>query len=227
MSTAQAAGGVDLNRLWRAPSRDLEPSLFYSLKTMMEIDADESFSLDTFIDIHSHSNSRAGFLYMNPLPASHSGCAPLAELLYRLPKVMASQVPGFHFNKCCSSTEASKASCGRRVAGMHLPNTLCYTFEISFFNAAEESASVTQKYGKAVGQSGTGVCTSSHLHQSCGLPTQCLVVVMQSSATMDHTNSVNGYHDMGKGLACSFLTFYNKPTSSGKLSGSTHELDQW
>lgn len=116
---------------------------------MMEIDADEAFSLDAYIDVHSHSNSRAGFLYMNPLPASHSGCAPLIELLYRLPKAMGSLVPGFQLSKCCCSTEASKAACGRRAAGMHLPNTLCYTFEISFFNAVEEPSAALQKSGKA------------------------------------------------------------------------------
>eukprot|EP00892_Ulva_mutabilis_P010235 jgi/Ulvmu1/7584/UM038_0007.1 len=194
------AGGLDLNRLWRSPSRDMEPSLFYSLKTMMEIDADSSFSLDAYIDVHSHSNSRAGFLYMNPLPASHSGCPPLLELLYRLPKAMGSLVPGFLFSKCCCSTETSKAACGRRAAGMHLPNTLCYTFEISFFNAMEDSSAASLKSAKAASHNGSG-----------------------DPAALDYANSVAGYHDMGRSLACSFLPFYTKCSSSTKPFGSTQD----
>lgn len=128
----------------------------------MEIDADKFFSLDAYIDVHSHSNSRAGFLYMNPLPASHSGCAPLAEFLYRLPKAMASLVPGFQLSKCCCSTEAAKAACSRRAAGMHLPNTLCYTFEISFFNAVEDSLASTHKSGRAAAQNGSVVRLPCH-----------------------------------------------------------------
>lgn len=136
--------------------------MFYTLKRMMEIDADKSFSLDAYIDVHSHSNSRAGFLYMNPLPATHSGCAPLAEILYRLPKAMASLVPGFQLSKCCCSTEAAKAACSRRAASMHLPNTLCYTFEISFFNAVDDSLASTHKSGKAAAHNGSVVRLACH-----------------------------------------------------------------
>lgn len=144
-----ASGGSDLNRMWRSPSKDLEPSIHHSLKMMLEIDADPRFSLDVFVDVHSHSASRAGFLFMNPLPSSHSSCAPLAEYLYRLPKAMAGSVPGFQLSKCCSSTEAFKAACGRRTAGLHLPNTLCYTFEISFFNVVDEPNGGNQRNPKA------------------------------------------------------------------------------
>lgn len=123
----------------------------------MEIDADQALSLDAYIDVHSHSNSRAGFLYMNPLPTSHSGCAPLLEYLYRLPRVMAATVPGFQLSKCCCSTEAAKSSCGRRAAGMNLPSTLCYTFEISFFNAAEDVPASSLKTTRATAQSSAAV----------------------------------------------------------------------
>jgi hypothetical protein len=134
--------------MWRSPSQDLEPSVYHTLKTMLEIDADPRFSLDVFVDVHSHSNSRAGFLFMNPLPSSHGSCAPLAEYLHRLPKAMAGSVPGFQLSKCCSSTEAFKAACGRRAAGFHLPNTLCYTFEISFFNVVDDSSGGNQRSAK-------------------------------------------------------------------------------
>lgn len=152
-----SAGGLDLNRMWRAPSRDLEPSIYHTLKTMLEINADPSFSLDVFVDVHSHSNSRAGFLFMNPLPASHASCSPLTEYLYRLPKAMAGSVPGFQLSKCCGSTEAFKAACGRRAAGLHLPNTLCYTFEISFFNVVDEPLSGSQRSSKARASPSAGV----------------------------------------------------------------------
>jgi hypothetical protein len=116
---------------------------------MLEINADPRFSMDVFVDVHSHSNSRAGFLFMNPLPTSHATCAPLMEYLYRLPKAMSGSVPGFQLSKCCCSTEAFKAACGRRAAGLHLPNTLCYTFEISFFNVGDEPAGGSQRNSKA------------------------------------------------------------------------------
>lgn len=144
--------------MWRSPSQDLEPSIYHTLKTMLEIDADPRFSLDAFVDVHSHSNSRAGFLFMNPLPSSHGSCAPLSEYLYRLPKAMALSVPGFQLSKCCCSTEAFKAACGRRAAGLHLPNTLCYTFEISFFNVADDPTGNNQRTAKARSSSSLNVC---------------------------------------------------------------------
>lgn len=151
--------------MWRSPSQDLEPSIYHTLKTMLEIDAAPQFSLDVFVDVHSHSNSRAGFLFMNPLPSSHGSCAPLAEYLYRLPKAMAGSVPGFQLSKCCCSTEAFKAACGRRTAGLHLPNTLCYTFEISFFNVVDDPPGNGQRTSKARNSnaSSANVCSLAHI----------------------------------------------------------------
>ena len=165
--------------MWRSPSQDLEPSIYHTLKTMLAIDADARFSLDAFVDVHSHSNSRAGFLFMNPLPSSHGSCAPLSEYLYRLPRAMALSVPGFQLSKCCCSTEAFKAACGRRAAGLHLPNTLCYTFEISFFNVVDDPTGNNQRTAKARNSSSSSVCPLTLADPSClqNFPTFCGVKV--------------------------------------------------
>lgn len=79
------AGGVDLNRMWSQPSASLEPSVHHTLQLLKSYYDDVDFSLDVFIDIHAHSNSKTSFLYCNPVPALFANSETL-EQVAKLPR---------------------------------------------------------------------------------------------------------------------------------------------
>ena len=86
-SLVWGVGGSDLNRHWKQPSSALEPTIYHTLKLLMRLDADPRFSLDCFIDVHSHSNSRSGFLFMDPPSSSLAESPGLQEYLQACPLV--------------------------------------------------------------------------------------------------------------------------------------------
>lgn len=139
------AGGSDLNRLWRQPSEVLEPSLYHSLRLMLQYQADAHFTLQAFVDVHSHSCSPASFLFMNPSSPNNTADSVVpANPLKHLPSAMSRDTPGFKLSRCCFDADASKSGCGRRVGALYLRSTLCYTFEISFFNCCRERTALRE-----------------------------------------------------------------------------------
>ena len=141
--------GVDLNRRWESPSRDLEPSLYYTRRTILEIARDETKRVDIFIDVHSHSTSKRSFVFCNPPRPTGSASDAKSEalendaLMNKLKRVLLflelldMHITEFSFATCRWDIDAHKQGCARRSLERLLPDTLCYTFEASNFHNIE------------------------------------------------------------------------------------------
>ena len=173
--------GSDLNRMWQNPSPEEEPTLWHTKQTVLEIARNENFSLDFFIDVHSHSTSRRSFMFYNPVHPSKILAYSQMEHILRLPKMLAKNMPDeFSMAACRCESEASKAGCARQVFGREAPNALSYTFEVSFFHAPD------------VAEAGEAVDWGA----------------AQQPAPHTELNSLQNYSEMGAKIGRSFFDFY-------------------
>lgn len=83
------SNGSDLNRMWQNPSTEEETTLWHTKRAVLEIARNENFSLDFFIDVHSHSTSRWSFVFYNPVHPSKLLAYGQMDRTLRLPKLLA------------------------------------------------------------------------------------------------------------------------------------------
>jgi len=186
--------GSDLNRMWQNPSPEEEPTLWHTKQAVLEIARNGNFSLDFFIDVHSHSTSRRSFVFYNPVHPSKILAYGQMERILRLPKMLAKNMPDeFSMAACRCESEASKAGCARQVFGREAPNALSYTFEVSFFHAPDEAEA-----GEAVDRGAA-----------------------QQHAPHTELNTLQNYSEMGAKIGRSFVDFYehSRPKNEAAARG--------
>ena len=136
--------GVDLNRRWDAPNKEMEPSLYYTKELLKKIDGEKGRRLDMFIDVHSHSTCKRSFMFCNP-PKSMESMNSEEDLkdmstMNSLKKVLVFlefleiYMLEFSLQTCRWDIDSHKVGSARRALEKILPETLCYTFEASFFH---------------------------------------------------------------------------------------------
>ena len=216
--------GSDLNRMWQNPSAEEEPTLWHTKRAVHEIAANPNFSLDIFIDVHSHSTSRRSFVFYNPVHPSKILAYGQMERILRLPKLLArSMREEFSMAACRCENEASKAGCARQVIGRELPDALSYTLEVSFFHAPEgegdsppgSSALGTGSWGGGSVMSGNGMEVDSGPGCSGGgIPHAAL-------------NTLENYSEMGAKLGRSFIDFYELPRPARGEGASAKRDFRW
>jgi hypothetical protein len=121
--------GVDLNRTWDAPSRKLNPTIFY-LKQMIRRFMDDR-ELILFCDLHGHSRKMNVFMY---------GCENKKSWSLRLrervfPRMLWRNANVFSFSDCSFKVSKQKENAGRVVVWRELGLTNSYTMEASFCGA--------------------------------------------------------------------------------------------
>ena len=121
--------GVDLNRTWDAPSRKLNPTIFY-LKQMIRRFMDDR-ELILFCDLHGHSRKMNVFMY---------GCENKKTWSLRLrervfPRMLWRNANVFSFSDCTFKVSKQKENAGRVVVWRELGLTNSYTMEASFCGA--------------------------------------------------------------------------------------------
>ena len=123
--------GVDLNRRWEKPSRNLHPTIFYT-KKMIEVFA-EDHKLMMCCDMHGHSKKRNVFMYGCAIKSMD--CLTLRKnLMAKVIPVMLNQKNKFFtFKDCHFRLEKSKMSTERIVVYNELNIPHSYTIEASFF----------------------------------------------------------------------------------------------
>jgi len=189
--------------MWAAPSRELEPSLYHTLRVLSKYDRHPCFDMDLYIDIHAHSTSKSGFLFCNPVPEDK---AQMLERSVRLPKLLDSHMVGFSLNACRWDADPGKAGCARRVAGSSCPNTMCYTLEASFFHVPDPSAprkdDTLAANASAFGSTNAGGARGAPANNDRAWP---------------WPNTEDGFLTMGRQLAVALFDFYNlkKPGNEG------------
>ena len=139
--------GVDLNRRWDAPNREMEPSLYWTKDLLQSINNEKGRRLDMFIDVHAHSTSKRSFMFCNPPKCMDSMSHMDSEeemkdwsTMNNLKKVLVflefldMYMLEFSLQTCRWDIDSHKVGSARRALEKFLPETLCYTFEASFFH---------------------------------------------------------------------------------------------
>lgn len=116
--------GCDLNRRWKAPSKMIHPTVYYSKKLIKNLHAEREVLM--YCDFHGHSRKQNVFMY---------GCNNKAkpEETRIFPYMMSKLNPYFSFENCRFGVQKSKESTARVALYKELktcPNI--FTIESSF-----------------------------------------------------------------------------------------------
>lgn len=132
--------GVDLNRRWEKPSRQLHPTIYYT-KKMIEVFS-EHHNLLMCCDLHGHTRKRNVFMYGCAIKTMD--CLTLRRNLMAkvFPVEMSKRSKFFTFKDCHFRLEKSKCSTARVVLYNDFNITHSYTMEASFFGPLSKKCSV-------------------------------------------------------------------------------------
>ena len=115
--------GLDLNRVWREPSRRLTPSI-YALKAMM-IRLQEDRDVVLFCDLHGHSRKPNVFCYGCEQPAA--AMKQFQAMIF--PRLLWRNSPVFSFSDCSFKIGRSKETTARVVVHRELGIVNSFTLE--------------------------------------------------------------------------------------------------
>lgn len=141
--------GVDLNRRWRFPSKEVHPEIFYS-KRLFEVFREDHKVL-LFCDLHGHSAKKNAFMYGCRLRGSNWSVGRSNALIKVFPALMAQHNKAFNLKDCRYRMERSKQSTGRIVVFKELGISNSFTLECSFQGTLQ--AHFTQENLKQLGAS--------------------------------------------------------------------------
>jgi hypothetical protein len=127
--------GVDLNRRWRYPSREVHPEIFYTKRLLQMLAEDRKVLL--FCDLHGHSAKNDAFMYgCKTFGIGHSNSRSNA-LIRVFPALMAQHSPNFRFKSCLFRMERAKQSTARIVVFKEFSISNSFTLETSFKGSSD------------------------------------------------------------------------------------------
>ena len=124
--------GLDLNRMWKEPSKRLTPAIWHMKQMMRTLQEDREIVL--FVDLHGHSRKHNIFCY-GCEPKTASMDARLATYLFPRLLWRNSQAQAFSFSDCTFKVQRSKESTARVVGYKQLGIKNSLTMEASFAGA--------------------------------------------------------------------------------------------
>jgi len=123
-NTRCSLAGVDLNRSWMDPQKDVHP-VIHAVKWLIKRLSDERDIL-LFCDLHGHSRKKNIFMYGN----STKNDTKYKERIF--PYMLEKQAEVFSFNDCAFSVQRAKEGTGRVVGWKELGIQNSFTLEASF-----------------------------------------------------------------------------------------------
>ena len=196
--------GVNLNRTYKAPSREEHPTIFATKRVILE--AHKERSLMFYVDLHGHATKRGCFMYGNSLDFERQ----ISNCLF--PKLISLNSAFFEMNACNfternmytkgKSDNLSKDGSGRVAIFKETNLTHCYTLECNY-----NSGKKVNKISTAFGDSG------------------------RASPPLDVEDSpirysIEHFADVGKALAISVLDLDNKNPWSRILNSELKSLEE-
>ena len=124
--------GVDLNRQWILPSKDLHPVVFHLKELVASVARERPILL--YCDLHCHSKKRNAFIY-GCNTAANGGFTSWTKVRL-LPRILARQTPVFNIRDCRFRVDPSKLGTARVVVWREFGVTNSFTLESSFFGYA-------------------------------------------------------------------------------------------
>lgn len=123
--------GVDLNRQFMKPSRQLQPTIFYLKRRMQEIFR-EGRRMDFYFDFHGHSKKRGIFFYGNQYPTESTARWKNARIRL-FPKLVSLATDDVIYESCDYSALSYKDGSGRVSVFRDFEILYSYTIEASFY----------------------------------------------------------------------------------------------
>ena len=115
--------GVDLNRRWKNPNKNLHPTIFHSKKYIKSLAKERTIEL--ICDMHGHSRQKSIFTYGCSIPDS-----PETTRMY--PFILSKLSQYFSYPYCSFKMQKAKESTLRISLFKELNCALIYTLEASF-----------------------------------------------------------------------------------------------
>jgi hypothetical protein len=148
--------GVDLNRRWDIPIKDLHPTIFHC-KKFLEV-FNERHPVTLFCDFHGHTKKRNVFMYGCSEQSSDLSSKRKNMCIKLLPVLLQSN-QFFSFKDCIFKVHPSKESTARSVVFKELEISNSYTLESSFFGLSTDSGKETlQMQSKDYESIGRSIC---------------------------------------------------------------------
>jgi hypothetical protein len=120
--------GLDLNRMWRDPSRRLTPTIYATKLMLKRLQEDREVVL--FCDLHGHSRKHNVFCYgCEPGKDVPPGPRRYAEMVF--PRMLWRNSPVFSFSDCSFKISRQKEGTGRVVVRRELGIVNSFTMEAS------------------------------------------------------------------------------------------------
>lgn len=123
--------GLDLNRMWDAPSPCLSPTLHRVRDLLLTYARHPTCTLNLCVDMHAHSTCMAGFLFSNAPDDPRE-----MDAVSAFPKALSNHSRDFAHTNTKYCNHPSKHGTGRRALADMLPGAHCYTMEVSMYCAA-------------------------------------------------------------------------------------------
>ena len=130
--------GVDLNRRWLNPSKNLHPTVFYT-KRMMQVFAEEH-EVAYYCDFHGHSSKRNVFMYGCSKPATCFESRKMNVSSKLLPLMLSTANRLVSWSDCHFHMDKSKEATARAVVCTELGILHSYTIEASFYGPEHSEA---------------------------------------------------------------------------------------
>jgi hypothetical protein len=127
--------GVDLNRRWRYPSREVHSEVYYTKRLLQMFAEDRKVLL--FCDLHGHSANTDAFMYGCRTFGRGYGISSSNALIKVFPALMAQHCPSFNLESCRYRMERAKQSTARIVVFKELSISNSFTLETSFKGSSD------------------------------------------------------------------------------------------
>lgn len=121
--------GVDLNRQWILPNKELHPTIYSAKDMLFQISKERQIFV--FCDLHCHSKKKNSFIYGCNI-AANGGFTSWTKVRL-LPRILAKQTPLFNIKDCRFRIDPSKLGTARVIVWKEFGVTNSFTLENSFF----------------------------------------------------------------------------------------------
>jgi cytosolic carboxypeptidase protein 2/3 len=154
--------GCDLNRRWKAPSKVLHPTIYYTKKLVKQIHDEREVVM--FCDLHGHSRKQNVFMY---------GCSTKQNpgVFRVIPYLMSKINPYFSFDYSRFGVQKSKEATARVALFRELKNVpAVYTMESSFAGLDMGKAAGTHFTVEMLGTLGRDLCRTLLAYSNIFIP---------------------------------------------------------
>ena len=124
--------GVDLNRQWILPSKELHPEVYHTKALMHQITKVENKKILIYCDIHCHSKKKNSFLYGCNIAGEGAAFSTWTQVRL-LPRLLAHRSKYISLPSCRFGVEACKVGTARVVVWKEFQVMNSFTLENSFY----------------------------------------------------------------------------------------------